>query len=332
MNKHSSIFLIILLATIGVSVIFALIIGSREFTKEDPSAQSNASFSVVSTVGMIGDLVSVIAGENARASTIIGTGIDPHLYTPTRGDVAQLHQADIVFYVGLHLEGAMVATLDTLKETRPNTIIAIGEALPADLLIYHEGTAPDPHIWMDVTLWAESTDIVADYLSLFDPIHANEYQLRAQEYKKTLLELDAYIRTITNTIPPKNRSMITAHDAFSYFEQAYDITVYGIQGISTISEASIDRVNELVNLIVEKQIPSIFVETSVPDRYVRALIEGSTAKRHTLTIGGSLFSDAMGQPGTYRGTYIGMLDHNATIITRSLGGNAPKKGFQNLLE
>lgn len=224
----------------------------------------------------------------------------------------------------------MVNTLDTLKQTRPNTIIAIGEVLPAASLIYHAGS-PDPHIWMDVALWSECTDIVAGYLANYDPEHADDYRSRAMTYKETLLELHAYIRTITASIPPKNRSMITAHDAFSYFGRSYDIAVYGIQGISTVSEASIERVNELVQFITNNQIPSIFVETSVPDRYVRALIEGSAAQGHTLAIGGTLFSDAMGKIGTYRGSYIGMLDHNATVITRSLRGDAPEGGFQNLL-
>jgi len=127
------------------------------------------------------------------------------------------------------------------------------------------------------------------------------------------------------TIPPDQRVLVTAHDAFRYMGRAYGLEVRGIQGVSTESEAGLRDVETLIRFIVDRNIPAIFVETSVAYKNVRALIEGARARGHDLRIGGELFSDAMGQPGTYQGTYIGMIDHNVTTIVNALGGQA--KGF-----
>jgi manganese/zinc/iron transport system substrate-binding protein len=189
----------------------------------------------------------------------------------------------------------------------------------------------DPHVWMDVSAWSRAVEAGAKSLGEYDPPHSDFYRANAQAYQRKLEELHQYVQTVIRTIPEKQRVLITAHDAFNYFGRAYGIEVKGIQGISTESEAGLEDINRLVNYIVENGVQSVFVETSVADKNVRALVEGAKAKGMDVKIGGRLFSDAMGAPGTYEGTYIGMIDHNATIIARALGGQAPPRGMQGKL-
>lgn len=288
---------------------------------------------VVATVGMVADVVRAIGGERVEVRQLIGTGIDPHLYKPTRGDVVQLLGAEIIFYSGLKLEGKMDESFSRIARSG-RAVCAVTDALVAeytlqDLINAHHA---DPHVWMDVQGWMTTTRAIADELSAFDPPHADDYRQRAAAYRQELEALDAWVRDVIASIPAERRILVTAHDAFRYFGRAYNIEVLGIQGISTESEAGLEHINRLVDLIVERHIPAIFVESSVSERNVRALVEGARARGHTLEIGGTLFSDSMGRPGTYEGTYIGMMDHNATQITRALGGTAPVRGFQSKLE
>jgi len=189
----------------------------------------------------------------------------------------------------------------------------------------------DPHVWMDPKLWETVVYAVRDALIKTDPDGAATYNANADAHVAEIEKLVAYMTSVTATVPKQSRVLLTAHDAFSYFGRGYDFDVLGIQGISTESEAGLRRVEELVDTIVERKISAVFVESSVPERNVRALIEGASARGQDVTIGGTLYSDAMGEPGTYEGTYIGMIDHNATLITRALGGDAPEGGFQGKL-
>jgi manganese/zinc/iron transport system substrate-binding protein len=190
----------------------------------------------------------------------------------------------------------------------------------------------DPHVWMDVSAWMKAVEVVARSLGEFDPAHAADYTANAEALNKRLAELDAYARKVIGSIPREQRILVTAHDAFNYFGRKYGIEVRGIQGISTESEAGLQDINRLVDLIVAKKLPAVFVETSVSDKNVRSLVEGAASKGWTVRIGGSLFSDAMGAPGTYEGTYIGMIDHNVTTIARALGGEAPARGMSGGLQ
>ena len=189
----------------------------------------------------------------------------------------------------------------------------------------------DPHVWMDVRGWMQAVALVAETLSIFDPLRADIYTANATAYTKKLEALDAYAQQSIGSIPESQRVLVTAHDAFNYLGRATGLTVRGIQGVSTESEAGVRDLEDLVNYIVEKKIPAVFVETSVADKNVRALVEGANARGHGVRIGGALFSDAMGQAGTYEGTYIGMIDSNITTITRALGGEAPELGMQGKL-
>ncbi|WP_248304633.1 zinc ABC transporter substrate-binding protein [Breoghania sp. L-A4] len=281
---------------------------------------------IVTTVGMIGDAIQRIAGEHATVEALIGSGVDPHGYRQTRSDVVKLGRADVIFYNGLYLEAQLEDLLLKLATRKP--VIALGERLPRKELLAHLEYSErfDPHIWMDVDLWSRVVAEARDAMIEIDPANRADYEANAKAYRAEMAELSDYIRAISATVPEEERIVVTAHDAFSYFGRAYGFKVVGIQGISTQSEAGLRRIETIVDLIVARNVKAVFVESSVSERNVRALVEGAQARGHTVVVGGQLFSDAMGQPGSYEGTYLGMLDHNATLIVRSLGGTAPLAG------
>jgi manganese/zinc/iron transport system substrate-binding protein len=298
----------------------------------DGAGARDYPFRVTATTGMVADIVHQVAGDRGEVTAIIGEGIDPHLYVPTRSDVAALMDADIVFYSGLLLEGKMTDTLvKVARGGRP--VHAVTELVDESVLLAPEEFAGhfDPHLWMDVAGWMLAVDAVTGALAAFDPDGADGYRERASGYRDTLNELHEYALRVIGSVPEQQRILVTAHDAFNYFGRAYGLEVEGIQGMSTESEAGLDRINRLVDLLVTRQVGAVFVESTIADRNVRALIEGAAARGHTVAVGGELYSDAMGQPGTYEGTYVGMLDHNITTVARALGGNAPERGLQGKL-
>jgi manganese/zinc/iron transport system substrate-binding protein len=281
---------------------------------------------------MVADIARQVAGPQATVEGLMGEGVDPHLYKPTRNDVAKILDADVVFYSGLLLEGRMTDTFIKAAQTG-KPIHAVTELIDESYLLEPPGFGGhhDPHVWMDVSAWSHAVQAVANALSAFDPASAALYEENAQDYRQHLAQLDEYARTVIQSIPEERRVLITAHDAFNYFGRAYGIEVLGIQGISTESEAGLNDINRLVDLIVNRRIAAVFVESSVSDKNVQALVEGARSRGHNISIGGRLFSDAMGPAGTYEGTYIGMIDHNATTITTALGGNAPQRGMNGKL-
>lgn len=288
-------------------------------------------YRITTTVGMVTDIVQQVAGEHARVTGIIGSGIDPHLYKPTRGDLLKLDEADIVFYSGLHLEGKMIETFERVGEEKP--VHAVTKLIDPKYLLASANYPDqhDPHVWMDVSAWAKCVASVADELAKFDPPHAEEYQAHAEALIAECEKLHAYGLERIGSISEGRRVLITSHDAFNYFGRAYGLEVRGVQGISTESEAGLHDINTLVDYIVARGITAVFVETSVAQKNIRALIEGASSKGQKVHIGGELFSDAMGEAGTYEGTYLGMLDHNITIVTRALGGDAPARGLNGKL-
>jgi manganese/zinc/iron transport system substrate-binding protein len=305
---------------------------ARTAAAADAAAAQDNPFRITATTGMVADIVRQVAGDRGEVTSIIGEGVDPHLYVPTRSDVAALMEADIVFYSGLLLEGKMTDTLIRVaRSERP--VHAVTELVDESLLLQPKEFAGhfDPHLWMDVAGWTQAVHAVTEALVTFDPTGKSGYRERAESYTATLAELHEYARQALGSVPEQQRILVTAHDAFNYFGRAYGLEVAGIQGMSTESEAGLDRINRLVDLLVTREIRAVFVETTIAERNVRALIEGSAARGHTVVVGGELFSDAMGQPGTYEGTYVGMLDHNVTTVARALGGEVPERGFQGLL-
>jgi len=296
-------------------------------TKKETANQTNAK--VVATTGMIADVAREISGGKIEVINLIGEGIDPHSYQPGQSEVDEIKSAGLVLFNGLYLEGKMGSVLEARRK-KGHLTSAVAEGLEGMELI-GGGDHPDPHLWMDVSLWSKVAGQITRELSAFDPANASTYEENLQAYLEKLTALDDYAREVFPTIPEDQRSLVTAHDAFSYLGRAYGIEVRGIQGISTESEAGTKDINDLVDDLVDKKIPAIFVESSVSDKSVQAVIEGAAQQGHTVTIGGKLFSDAMGAPGSYEGTYLGMMDHNITTIVRSLGGSAPAKGFQGKL-
>jgi manganese/zinc/iron transport system substrate-binding protein len=291
-----------------------------------------ANYTIVTTCGMVTDIVREVAGNKAKVVGLMGEGVDPHLYKPTRDDVAKILQADVLFYSGLMLEGRMTDTF--LKVARKGTpVFAVTELLDEKFLLEPEEFQghTDPHVWMDVAGWSAAVKVVARSLGEVDAVNAAYYRQNSERYLAELAKLDAYAKQVLATIPQEHRVLITAHDAFNYFGRAYGIEVRGIQGISTESEAGVADINKLVDFLVARKIPAIFVESSVSDKNIKALIEGCKSRGHAVRIGGQLFSDAMGKPGTYEGTYIGMIDHNVTTIARALGGQAPERGLNGKL-
>ena len=307
--------------------------GARGATPVDSSGKSSGLPRVITTVGMVTDIVRQVADGRAEVTGLLNEGVDPHLYHPTRNDVQRLSNADVIFYGGLMLEGRMEESLHKLKQNGKVKVFAISESLDHAILRKppeFDGHF-DPHVWMDVKLWSQCVSAVASGMSEFDPAHAQEYRERAEAYQKELGQLDEYVRGVIESIPREQRVLVTAHDAFGYFARAYDLEVKSVQGISTDSEAGVADINSLVDLLVERKIGAIFVESSVSDKGLQAVIEGAATRGWKVRVGGELFSDAMGPAGTYRGTYIGMIDHNATVIARELGGKALESGFSDKL-
>jgi manganese/zinc/iron transport system substrate-binding protein len=267
---------------------------------------------------MITDIVGQVGGERVSVTGLMGPGVDPHLYKASEGDVSRMAGADVIFYGGLHLEGKMTEVFEKMRGKI--LTVAVTDGIDRALLLTppeFQG-AHDPHVWFDVTLWMKAVERVEETLAEIDPQHAGAYRERSSTYREKLSELHEYVRTRAAEVPSSQRILITAHDAFNYFGRAYGFEVRGIQGISTVSEAGTADIQALADLIVEKRIPAVFVETSVPPRTIEALKEAVHARGLSVEIGGNLYSDAMGNPGTPDGTYIGMVRHNIDTIVSAL--------------
>ena len=295
-----------------------------------PQVASAKELRCLATTGMIGDLVQAVIGQRGTVEVLMSSGVDPHLYQPTRSDLAKVLASDVIFYNGLHLEGRMDEAFNRARQSG-RSVCAVAEQLPKQLLL-HEGNDPDahdPHVWMDPQRWRRVLLGIRDRCVLLDPDGQEIYESNTNDYIKQLDALDAYALEVLRSVPEDARVLVTAHDAFGYFGKRFGFEVVGLQGISTESEASVQDVNRLVDLLVQQEIPAIFVESTVPEKGIRALIEGAKSRGHTVQVGGSLFSDAMGDAGSWSGTYLGMIDHNVTTVARALGGSAPTNGWRS---
>ena len=296
----------------GVILVFALVIGALE-------SASAAKPKVTATIAMIGQPVQQVAGEFVDVSILMGPGTDPHLFRPTRSDVGRLVASDLILWNGLDLEAQLEKTLHKLSKTK--RVVAVGEVVLADRLLRSEEGKRDPHLWMDPQLWALVLERAFTEVAALVPHKSIEIEARAKAYLAELAELDRQAEQALATVPERARILVTAHDAFSYFGKRYGYQVEGVQGISTESEAGLKRIEDLVQLLAERRIPSVFVETSVSERNLRALIEGAAARGWTVRIGGTLYSDAMGAADTKAGTYLGMMTENVEQMVGALGGS-----------
>jgi len=271
---------------------------------------------IVCTTGMVADIVRNVGGKHVEVDQLMGQDVDPHLYKATPGDMSRLARADAVFYSGLHLEGKMTDVLERLGER--GVSIGVAEFIDQSKVLTNEEGIHDPHVWFDVSLWSQTIGVVRDVLAAFDPAHAADYTERAASYEAELAMVHTSTRQRLAEIPSSQRVLITSHDAFHYFGRAYDIEVKGIQGISTDAEAGVKDINDLVRFITQRRIKAVFVETSVNQRNMRALLEGCKSMGHDVVVGGELYSDAMGKDGTAEGTYAGMIRHNVETIVHAL--------------
>lgn len=291
-------------------------------TATNPAA-ADGPIQIVTTIGQVTNITEIVGGEHVQVNGLMGAGIDPHLYVASEGDVELLQNADIIFYSGLFLEAQMEDILEQIGERK--TVVAVAENIDKSLLLPwtdYNADEFDPHVWFDVTLWAQAVEAVRDTLVEYDPTNADAYRANTEAYLKELDELHAYVKTQAERLPADQRVLITAHDAFHYFGRAYGFEVRGLQGISTASEAGTADVRDLADFIVEREIRALFVESSVPVRNIEALQAAVQAQEFTVEIGGQLYSDAMGDPGTPDGTYVGMVRHNIDTIVGALLGEA----------
>tara|TARA_B100000809_G_scaffold203269_1_gene204263 strand:- start:3129 stop:4040 length:912 start_codon:yes stop_codon:yes gene_type:complete len=273
---------------------------------------------IVTTTTMITDLVKNIGRDSVHVQGLMGSGVDPHLYKASEGDVSKLTNADIVFYSGLHLEGKLV---DVFEKMGHNTnTIALAEVLDKNKLIGSEYFASnyDPHIWFNISYWKQMTRFLTEELSKLDPSNAAFFEKNKLIYLEKLDVLEKEIREIITSIPEEKRVLITAHDAFNYFGKEYGFEVVGLQGLSTATEAGVQDVQNLAKLIIDKKVKAVFVETSVPKRTIEALQQAVLSKGFQVDIGGTLYSDALGTTGTVEGTYIGMFTYNVNTIVNAL--------------
>ncbi len=298
--------------TIFSLVLFAL--GCKNEAKKD-----NGKLNVVTTTTMITDLVKNIGGDYVELKGLMGSGVDPHLYKASEGDVSKLVNADIIFYNGLHLEGKLVEVFEKMGNQN-KTQIALAEALDKSTLIGSEYFASnyDPHVWFDIDYFKTFAKEVTKVLSEKDAKNAANYAKNEKQYIKKLEVLQSKLLSIIETLPKEKRILVTAHDAFNYFGKAFEFEVVGLQGLSTATEAGVQDVQKLANFIIEKDVKAIFVESSVPKRTIEALQAAVKSKDHKVTIGGTLYSDALGDAGTIEGTYIGMFEYNVNTIVGAL--------------
>lgn len=279
-----------------------------------PPPRSGGPLHLVCTTTMITDLVKRLAPADAEVVGLMGPGVDPHLYKATASDVSRLTKADMIFYNGLHLEGKMTDVLESMQKSG-KPVVAISQRIPKEKLQFpaqFQGH-PDPHIWFDVDLWSTSIGPVSEALAKLDTAHADDYRARAQKLTDEMASLDHWCEVELAKVPAVRKVVITSHDAFNYFGQAYGFEVVGLQGISTVTEAGLSDVTKLVDFIKERKIPAIFVESSVPRAAIERVSEDSGAR-----VGGELFSDAMGSAGTAEGTYDGMIRHNVRVVVEAL--------------
>ena len=309
----------------------AILIAGVSCSDDSDRANNQAQLPlVVCSTGMIADLAREIGGPDVRVVQLVRAGVDPHLYSPTRDDVQRLATADLILYNGLLLEGRMGDALQRLAKGG-KTVVAVAESLPPERLMADpdQGGQADPHVWMDVALWTEVAAIIGDHIMVLVPDAADDIARRREKLIERLEQLDQSIHNLVATVPGDRRVLVTAHDAFGYFGRAYGVEVRGIQGFSTESEAGLRDINELVDFLIERGIGAVFVESTVSDRNVRALVEGTRSRGHDLVVGGELFSDSTGPEGTHEGTYIGMMEHNARTVVSALGGIVSETVRQN---
>ena len=301
---------------IYISILVFGITGCKR--RVSPTPGQTQTVKVLATTGMIADLAKQLAGSQVSVGSLMPVGVDPHLYKASESDVRKLQDADLILYNGLKLEGKMGDILAKLARRR--SVVAVADVVPKEKLRAPPefAGAYDPHIWFDVSLWVRAIEPISKALVSLTPKDASEIRRRAKRLSAALTDLDRWVTREIQRIPPGQRTLVTAHDAFGYFGRRYGMDVVGLQGISTVTQAGIGDVTRVVDLIVKRRIGAIFVESSVPKRTIEAVVQACKAKGHDVSVGGQLYSDSMGRVGTPAGTYDGMVRHNVRTIVAAL--------------
>lgn len=298
-----------------VFFLFSLFLAACSDSSSSQASSNEGKIKIVTTIAQIGNPLSVIGGDRVEVESLMGPSVDPHLYNATHSDVTKIEKADLVFYNGLNLEANMVEIFNEIGKTKP--VLAVGETISEELLLYDEDNNIDPHIWFDIDLWKQAIEAAVEELKEYDPDEAEFFEENKQAYFAELDELKKEAEKLLE-IPESKRILVTAHDAFGYFGNAYDMKVVGLQGLSTDSEIGVSDIQETIDIVAEYQVPAVFVESSISEDSINAVIEGAKSKGIDLALGGELFSDAMGEAGTEEGTYIGMYRHNVNTIYGAL--------------
>ena len=306
---------------ISIVLLLAACSSDETTTNENEGRDSeDEKIYIVTTIAQIGEPLSVIGGDRVNVESLMGPSIDPHVYNATQSDIDKIHDAELIFYNGLNLEVNMIEIFEKLSESKP--AVSIGEAISEDDLLTDEDGALDPHIWFDIDLWKQALDRAVEELKEYSPDDADYFEENKQQYFSELDALKEEAEKLKE-IPDDQRYLVTAHDAFGYFGRMHDIEVVGLQGLSTEDEIGVSDINETIDLIEKYRVPAIFVESTINPNSIEAVLEGAKEKGLDVEIGGELYSDAMGEPGTEEGTYIGMYRYNVNTIYEALtgGGN-----------
>lgn len=280
---------------------------------------------VLCTTGQVAELVSRVGGELVNVTALMSHEVDPHLYKPLFADIEKLDQADVIFYSGLHLEGRMADLFVQRARTKPTYAVTEGLVARDDKRLREPpefAGMHDPHVWHDVSLWSDCVHDVAETMAKLDPQHAADYDKNAHAYMDELAELHQYCLDEVAKIPEQSRVLVTAHDAFGYFGQAYGIEVFGLKGISSEEEKDLQHQEEVQQMIISRKIPAVFVESTIAPRTVEALIEPCRAAGWDLQNGGELYADALGAADSDASTYTGMIRHNVQTIVEALSAGA----------
>lgn len=306
-----------ILMTIFVVVVLVACSANESASTKVNDIETEGKIYVVTTIAQIGEPLSVIGGDRLKVDSLMGPSIDPHVYNATQSDISKIAQAELIFYNGLNLEANMEEIFEKIGETKP--VLAIGETInESDLLTDDEGSI-DPHIWFNIDLWKEALDHAVEQLKQYSPDDADYFEENKQKYFEQLDDLKKEATKLQD-IPENKRYLVTAHDAFGYFGDMHGIEVIGLQGLSTEDEIGVSDINETIALIEKYEVPAIFVESTINPNSIEAVLEGARDRGLRVEIGGELYSDALGEPGTEEGTYIGMYRYNINTIYKALNG------------
>ena len=285
-------------------------------TNQDPSQDVKPT--IVATTSIVADIANNLCADFANVTSLMGPGVDPHLYKASHGDVESLSKADVILYNGLHLEGKMSNILNKLKNEK--TVLAVSDGIQSESIrsINVEASVHDPHVWFDITLWSQGVKYISQQLQKEFPAHSEMIAKNTFQYLSDMDSVHQLCLKLVDQLPAEKRVLITSHDAFEYFGRSYSFEVKGLQGISTLSESGLKDVTDMVNFIIDRKIKAVFVENSVPQKALRSVIDGCVSKGHTVTVGGEIFSDALGAERTPEGSYIGMIHYNVETIVNAL--------------